>query len=294
MEEFNIIERKYHANLSKMGAGRGTSRFFALLLIIWGIGLLYLLWFYPEKLKIGDMSIFIYLFAISLIIGGVWMIVNTFIYKNHFNKKFDERKILRINLIKGIPTIIGMAIFFSMFIAVGWYGGHKPFLFIGLLFFVIFIGAGIYGLIKTLQRLANIKALQESELRYMSRSPFRLGDSLQFELLNSSPSIQGKEITATLRFLNEKFLKKSNKSKKNKDSKALKTICIYEDYSNNLLKSGKLECEFLIPTVEVGPTEIEYSEPKYWELEFSNKPEHFYARFILDIQDQFNSQRIFE
>ena len=285
MLDFNKALRKSFSKFSQMGASRTTTRIFACLLVIWGSGLLYILKFDFQKLRIEDLSIFVHLFSLALVVSGLLWLKSTFTKKDYFSQHFDEKSIHKKMRLKGILSLFIATIFFSLFIAVGWYSGKIGFLIIGLIFMFIFVGGGIYMMVLTEKRIVVLKDIEPSELKYLSNIPFVLGNTLEFELLNHSPSIQGKDIQVSLSFIQEKYLASNNNSKKGNNSKAHQTISVYEETIQAQLINGSLLCQFTLPTENVGSTTMDFSEPEYWKLEFEEEPGIYYARFILDAQE---------
>ena len=283
MEDLNIIERKYFAKLSQMSTSRGTARFFATFLILWGSGLLYLLEFDFSKLKVPQMSLLIYLFSFVLILVGILWFKNTFVFIDHFTRHYNERSVLKKMRLKSILGVLASAIFCSLFIAAGIYTDQKVFLIFGLIFFSLLVGVGTYGIIKAERTIVKLKHITTSELVYLSSHPFARGNTVKFELINASSVLQGKKVVASLRFLREKYLSSKKNAKSREKSKSHQTICDHEEQLVTQFTNGVLACQFTIPSLNVGPTHIDYSEPEYWELEFLLESEGYYSRFILDV-----------
>lgn len=276
-----IKNRDPHLNISKFYVNKKMSVFIAIIFGGWGVGLIYLN-IIDHGMQLDALRMPIQLFAYVLVIGALILVRQTFkTQKSSFNMSFNEAMSLKKTRLSKLFFLTFSIIFCSLFIGVGYFGGKIMFLIIGLFFLTLFVGGILYQFIKDEKRINLTKNHGSTHL--VSYSDLRAGSTYEFKIKNDCPDLQLKEIQIKLRFIEEIYTTKKRKSNDN-NSKTLTVFYSLEQQSMTLFENGVSSMvQFIFPE-DGQSTDIDFKEPKYWELSCINSESNYFSRFVLDVQ----------
>lgn len=267
------------AQLSKTNAGKGCSRILGIILLIWALGIVYIVKNddldlnalkllhssdSPIYIFIGGFILFLMICAFFLLTAQTKTYVDSDVHEyTTFPKVFNSIRLVIVFLIFIFP--------FSLLIISE--SSDSGFQIFGAIVMCVFWIAFVFIIIDMIKKLKSYKKLGKSIL-LTDNSSYKLGNTMKLRIKNEN--IQDIELSFCLRNLYEYWESDGENSR-------LLYKTLYEEnkkgYADQLV-------EFSIPsTNDVMPTKYDYTEPYYWSIEVTNAKLEFYNQFIINVRE---------
>lgn len=268
--------------LSRTNINKTWSRIAGFILILWGIGLLIILfrndspasdsfrWLHSNDvfgyLFVGCFSILIFLFGILFLVAKEQNFEDTeFHYYSPLSKVLQALRILLV-------MIVFIGPFTLLLVSMEDDSGFKLFglIVLGIFWIVsIFLGADVIKKFNSFRKFG--KSLLVTDRKY-----YRLGDTVKVTLVNTK--LNETHIQFQLKNLMEYWDNKSND-----ESSTLIHQTLYQENKSGIPDQP---AEFTIPKNEkVKTTSYDYSRPLYWSVEAVNDDIGYYSQFIINVWD---------